>query len=120
MRQAPWMNARSMVSERNAQAAALAGRVGRRTYVAADSHFARSIGNAVLEVERRESVEESLRRGQIRWIRPSPSPTWALEASQLFQARSSGRPAAAAMRLAKLMREAARSRVSRFAAQDSK
>jgi hypothetical protein len=100
--------------QQNAQAAALANRLGSRTYVASDSHVGRSIGNAILEVERRETVEASLRHGQIRWTTPSPTPQWELEASQLVKAIKTYRPGLAARCLAKIMREGARGCVSRL------
>jgi predicted metal-dependent phosphoesterase TrpH len=103
---------------KNAQAAALASELGCRTYVASDSHFGRSIANAILEVEQRKDLQDSLRYGQIRWAKPRRTPKWELEASQLVKAIRTHRPGLAAFRLASMMKETTRGCVSRLFPQE--
>jgi predicted metal-dependent phosphoesterase TrpH len=71
---------------RNQRAAALAGQLGKRAYVASDAHFAHSLGNAVIEVENKGSLRASLSDGAIRWAEPRLTGQFEYGASQLIAA----------------------------------
>jgi len=70
----------------NRKAAALAEALGKRIFAGTDAHFARSIANAVVEVEDLGSLRASLLSGNIWWATPHITSRWEYGASQFVKA----------------------------------
>ncbi|MGH8011425.1 MAG: PHP domain-containing protein [Candidatus Binataceae bacterium] len=72
-------------SAKNARALELAKSLGKPAYAGADAHFARSIGNAVVDVANLGALSSSILNAEIGWAPPRLTSRWEYGASQLIK-----------------------------------
>ncbi|MGH7988472.1 MAG: PHP domain-containing protein [Candidatus Binataceae bacterium] len=77
-------------SARNARALELANSLGKPVYAGSDAHFARSIDNAIVELDNLGTLSSSLTRARIGWAPPRFTSRWEYGASQLIKAWKRG------------------------------